>query len=645
MIELRALGPPRLLLDGREPPPELLWRKNFALLVYLARSRDRAATRETLGALLWGEKPESSARHSLNEAVRVLRRGAGEEVLLTEGERLRLAEDAVVLDTDRLERHLAVEAWEPAADLVAGRFLEGFGVPDASRFEDWMAVERELWLRQSILALSGRARQQLTRGDVSGATRTAGRALVLDPLSDAAVRAVMEAAALAGERGVALRTYSDFQDRLREEVGAEPEAETVRLADRIRRERSWQLPEALGEEPATRRAELVGRDRQMERLLGAWRAGARRGRARLLVVEGGTGSGRSRVAEETAARARLEGAVVAAIRVVPVDSREPWSGLAGLLRGGLLEAPGLAVAAPGALAFAATLAPGWSERFGDEIGDAEPWPAGRALAELLRPAAEEQPLLLVVDDADWLDPASASALESALRTLESSPLALLVTLERSAEPPEALERLRAAVGRELGGERVLLEPLGLVEVRDLAARVLPEYGPEALGRVARRVQADSAGVPLLVVELLAAIRMGLELDEREEGGASTLTAWPQPERTLEQTMPAELPDPLVSAIRVSFRRLSSRAQAVLAAAAVLDERVETESLTRATGRPRDDVEAALDELEWHRWLAAEARGYSFVARVVRRIVAREMTTAGQRARIRERAAQASSPST
>jgi len=44
---------------------------------------------------------------------------------------------------------------------------------------------------------------------------------------------------------------------------------------------------------------------------------------------------------------------------------------------------------------------------------------------------------------------------------------------------------------------------------------------------------------------------------------------------------------------------------------------------------------ALDELEWHRWLLAEPRGYSFVARIVRQVLERDMLTPGQRRRILE----------
>jgi hypothetical protein len=104
-------------------------------------------------------------------------------------------------------------------------------------------------------------------------------------------------------------------------------------------------------------------------------------------------------------------------------------------------------------------------------------------------------------------------------------------------------------------------------------------------------------------------------------------------RTLDQTLPGDLPDAVVAAIRIGFRRLSPSAQRVLAAAAVIDELVPPTVLERAVGLSSEETAIALDELEWHRWLVAEPRGYAFVARMVRRVVDRDMVTAGQRQRV------------
>ncbi len=146
MILFRTLGPVEVSVEGAPAPPELLWRKNLALLVYLACSPKRARTRDHLVGLLWGDKPESAARHSLNEAVRVLRKYAGEGGVESEGGQIRLADDAVELDTQRFETLVEAGDWGGAAELIAGEFLEGFFVPGSNEFDNWLYGERQAWL-------------------------------------------------------------------------------------------------------------------------------------------------------------------------------------------------------------------------------------------------------------------------------------------------------------------------------------------------------------------------------------------------------------------------------------------------------------------------------------------------------------------
>ena len=145
MILCRTLGPVEVTLDGGPAPAELLWRKNLALLIYLARSPRRTRTRDHLVGLLWGDRSEAAARHSLSEALRVIRRHAGDDAVETPGGQVRLAPAVVEVDVEHLEALAEAEHWEQAAELIAGEFLEGFSVPGASEFEDWLASEREAW--------------------------------------------------------------------------------------------------------------------------------------------------------------------------------------------------------------------------------------------------------------------------------------------------------------------------------------------------------------------------------------------------------------------------------------------------------------------------------------------------------------------
>jgi hypothetical protein len=88
---------------------------------------------------------------------------------------------------------------------------------------------------------------------------------------------------------------------------------------------------------------------------------------------------------------------------------------------------------------------------------------------------------------------------------------------------------------------------------------------------------------------------------------------------------------------VGFRRLTNNAQKVLAAASVIDNPVAVELLSRGSNVAGEELCSALDELEWQRWLVADARGYSYVARIVCEVVARDMVTQGQKLRISESA--------
>ncbi len=631
MIVCRTLGSPALTVDGQPPPPELLWRKNFALLVYLARSPHRTRSREHLIGLLWADKPETAARHSLREAVHVLRRGAGESGIEAAGEQVRLADGAVELDVDRLAACAARGDWAGASTLVAGEFLEGFSVPDAAAFDDWLGAERAEWRRRSVEVLLRLAHDLAQAGHQAEAAAHARRALALDPHSEAAAAEVVHALALSGERTAALESFRAFEERLQSDIGAPPGEALRKLAARVRDERTWRMPEPAAPERGaeSRRAPLIGREQTLGAVLAAWDACRAERRAAVASVEGDPGTGRTRFADEILARARLDGGATAAARAVPADQEEPWSGAVGLARG-LLAAPGIAAAPAGALAAFATRLPEWGDRF-PEARKASPSPTGQALADILRAAAEEQPVLLALDDAQWSDRETLLALDAALRDLAAAPLFVLVTVAPYPARAE-LDQLRERIGRDVAGTAVRLTPLDQDALRQLAAWALPGYGEAERDRVARRVEADSAGLPLLAVELLHAVALGLDLH-----GAAAGPAWPAEHRTLDQTMPGDLPDGVTAAIRVGFRRLTKEAQSLLAAASVLGDRVPGIVLGRATGLDGARLWGALDELEWTRWLAAESRGYSFTARVVRDVVARDMLTAGQRQRILEAA--------
>ena len=634
MIRLRTLGPLEVSVDGAPAPADLLWKKNVAALIYLARAAKRRCTREQLIGLLWSDKGDTAARQSMREAIRVLRHYVGEDRLKTTGDVIELAAGAVELDTDQLERLMRQRDWTHSTPLIAGEFLEGFKIADASGFEDWLTVERSHWHGLSVDALLRHAEERLDAGDELGADAPLRQARTMDPWSQRALRAHMRRLASSGDPSSALQLFDQLSKDVWRSGNFVVEHETKALVERLRSGRAWRLPkEALARERsiAWRRAPLLGRARELAAALEQWNNARREARLGLLVVEAEAGGGKTRFLEELSTRAAVNGGVVVSTRAVPADLEQPASAILGLARGGLIDAPGVAGANPSALAALAAQSNEWAERFPQASkSPGSPPPGGggaldAAIIEVLRVASAERPHLLIFDDAQWMDATSYQVLERMLRDLARAPLMVILATTPEPAPPKLAE-LRARIDRDVPGAMIGLDRLSVDGIREMVRWALPSYTDEDADRLTRRIAADSAGLPLLAVEICHAIAQGLDL-------STTAGAWPHPLRTLDSTFPRDLPDTIVASIRVGFRCLTRAAQQALIAAAVLGERVPAQQIGRAAGVEGDALHAALDELEWRRWLVAEPRGYAFVARIVRDVVAHDMVTEGQRQRI------------
>jgi DNA-binding SARP family transcriptional activator len=622
VVHARVLGPARVTVDGADAPAELLWRKHLALLVYLARSPRGSRTREHLIGMLWSDRDEKSARHSLSEALRVLRRVLGEARVRTDVDQVALEAGALTLDCDQLAARSAAADWASAAALVQGDFLEGLAVPDANEFENWVATERIALRALGVEALTRSAEASLAAGVPGDARAAALRALTIDPPADAAARAAMRALTLAGDRATALDIGTRLVGALRERLGAEPAPETRRLIERVREARLGRRVAAApsGTRP---RPPLVGRGEAHARLGAAWHRAAA-GSGEVVFIEGEPGEGKTRLADELLDQARLEDATVAACRAVPSDAQTLWSGLSGLLAGGLATAPGLAGASPAALAALGRLDPDLAARSAPTAGVIEP---SRAFAAAVRAAADELPVLLAIDDAQYLDAATAEALPQLARDLAECRVLIVLCVAVGTPRPGWAETLRAHLGRELRGDVIRLERLDAGALATLARWGLPRYDEAEIARIVRRLERDTAGVPLLATAVLEAVADGFRL-------SPDAPAWPSERRTLVDTLPGDLPPAVIGAVCLQFRQLPDGAQLVLGAAAALGERVEAPALVRATGLERGAVDQALDRLEWDRWLATDARGYAFAAPIVRAILLQEMLSPGQVRRYR-----------
>ncbi len=627
-LALAAFGPPQLTMEGGPAPAELTWRKHLALLVYLARSPGGARRRDHLVGLLWPEKDEAKARHSLNEACRAIRKTLGDDALETRGDTVAL--DLARLDADWADVEAALAARDTArlARLWRGDFLEGFGIPDATLFEDWLAAERARWRGAFRDALTAEADRLMRVGRHSEALALAARVLAADPSAEAALKVAMLAEALAGAAPGALARFDAYAAALRAAHDAAPAADLAAVAERIRAggrhraEPQKDRPAPIATPP------LCGRERVLA-ALAARLAPTEPPRATVVLVGGGPGSGKSRLLREVAERRRLEGARLLQVTCVAADTTAPGSALGALVRRGLAEATGLAAAPPDALAVLAALDPEIARRY----PGAAPRPAdgaaalGRAVGEAIRAVAEEEgPVIVALDDAHLADPLSLDALAALLRAAELAPVTLLLAARTDGAVPPELTTLRGRIGHDVPGCEVAAAPLSDEEVAELTLALLPAYGDDERARLVRRLRKEAGGVPFFVVEILRALG--------GEGAGAML--WPAAGATTAHPLPFPVPGAVIAALTLRISALGPLPRAALVAAAVAGPRVEPAAVARLLETSEADVETRLHELERAGFLRDDGGPYLFAAELVRVFVMAEMLTSGERRRMQER---------
>jgi DNA-binding SARP family transcriptional activator/tetratricopeptide (TPR) repeat protein len=600
-VRVRLFGPPRIERDGEAVAVDT--RKALGLLAYLAAT-GRPQSRDHLATLLWPESDQTRARSALRRTLSALNGALGGRGLQIERESLAFTGDGVWVDVTSFRQAADsedVDGLLQAADLASGGFLAGFTLKDSPEFDEWqMSVADEL--RRELGATLERLASAVTSSDPDLAIASAKRWVDLDPLHEAAHRAVMRLYAQVGDRSAALRQYRSCVAALERELGVEPLDETTELYESIRESRPAQphAPVTLGAPAAE--LPLVGRGPELDRLDEAF--GAMLTDGHLFVICGEAGIGKTRLASEFGSRVRGRGVLVLEARSHPEEEMLAFGTCVELLRA--IPSDRLAAAPRQALVEAARLLPELSV-------DAPPAtaldsPAARrrlfeGVADVLATCASGG--VLFVDDAHWMDESSRDVMRFLVRRLDGRALFVVLTWRTEDVPPaHPLRRMLSDAQRSGLASQVSLDRLSESDVASLAISV------DASDAMRQTLFAETAGVPFFVTEYLRADAP----DER---------------------LPAGVRDLLSSRID----GVSRGATQVLSAAAVLGRAFDPSTVREASGRTDEEVASALDELAAAGLITEGEDRYDFTHPKLREYVYESMTL-GRRRILHARTAQA-----
>ncbi|GAB3390868.1 BTAD domain-containing putative transcriptional regulator [Humibacter soli] len=456
-----------------------------ALIAALVLARGPLSVRGIVDDL-WQDNPPRNEKAALQTLVSRVRATAADGLIVSTpgGYSLGIATDHTDLGAATAERDAARAALErgdsqgadarASAGLALWRGEAGVDLGESELAERLGSAAAEL--RSSLTVL--RAHARVTTGDTFGALSDLGPLIEASPLDEDLELLRLRAIAAGGRRNDAIREFGEFRERMRDELGTDPSADLVAFNAELLRAPDVDAPPSRTVRIGLRTApnELVGRERDLDAVEAIMRA------SRLTTILGAGGLGKTRLAQELAARAteRMPGVVVVELASVRAGDDVP-------------------------LALASTL--GIREYTGTRLSLSDPAVRvdvrGRILAAL-----SERPTLLVMDNcehlidaaAEWIADILASTVDVRVLATSRSPLMI------SAEQVYQLEPLASLAGDDTHpGPAVTL----FME-RARAARPSVVLPVDAIERLCERLD----GLPL-AIELAAARVRTMSVEEIE----------------------------------------------------------------------------------------------------------------------------------
>lgn len=580
-----------------------------SLLAFLLLHRELPQPRQRIAFLFWPDSSESQARTNFRNLLHHLRSNLPEaDGYLDIGTSAISWRPDAPVDADVVAFEEAVERAEretgPAAVAALEEAIRAYGgdlLPGC--YDEWLLPEQERLRQRYAGVLRRLVALHEEAGDLERVITAAQRLLRHDPLDEDVYRRLIRAHTAREDRAQAVRAYHACASVLEHELGIAPSPPT---------HAAYEAALGLGEAPPTAPASaegraLVGRSGEWTRLRDAWRA-ATTARARLALVSGEAGIGKTRLVEELARSLAREGFPVAQARSYATEGALAYGPVIEWLRSDALR-PRLAHLDPPTRTELSRLLPELAAEVPDlrapeSLPDAER--RQRIYDALMRTlSAPGRPVTLIADDLQWCDRETLEFVHYLVRR-SAGPL-LIVGTARTEEldAGHPLRDVMTGLARLECVTEIELDRLDLAQTAALAEQLGTRApSPEEADRLYR----ETEGNPLFIIETLRTAWTGSDTTDR-----------PTPDE-------ARFSPKLQAVIESRLRLLSLGAREIAELAATIGREFTVEVLARASERDEGALLRALDEL-WRRRIVREqgTTAYDFSHDKIREVTYHHVT--------------------
>ncbi len=514
-MRILLLGEVRLEYGGKViqvPLRESLQR----LLVRLSLQPGTPHSRKSLAFSIWPDQGETEALSNLRRHLYLIRTSlpdSAQELLQVTPQTVSWVDSADIwVDVCAFERESDdINGLEQIAGLYRGDLAVGVDT------DELIIVRREELRNRYLTVLKKLVQTCMDQGQLERALNWSRKLTAQDPWDEESVRLEMTIEALTGNRGAAIATYQTLTRELEQELGTQPMPETMAVYRDILNNRL--LRPAPLQKPASATG-FISRTHELEQLSGLLE-GLKNGQGKIAFISGDAGVGKTSLVREALRRYR-DASEENTMRLFwghcqppaadrPLHPYAPWrqivSAAAPLLARGqevppewlnrlLPLAPDLSLLRPGLMT--------------PSLPDAQALRA--SLRQGLNYLAISHPLVLVIEDLHWVDPASLDLLEEIADSCQSLPLLLLVT-HRVNELSLEVVNVKRALRRQRITQELHLQMFTTGESRDYLEHALKREIPaHLLDEIIRYAQ----GLPLLLREAVESLRKSQRLQAPDQ---------------------------------------------------------------------------------------------------------------------------------
>jgi DNA-binding SARP family transcriptional activator/tetratricopeptide (TPR) repeat protein len=270
-VKVNFLGIPSVTLNDKA----ISFKYQKAEAVFYYAVYHKTVDRFRLMTVFWPDEPEENARKNLRNALYSIRQAFGFQVFENLGQRMIALSEQIQFESDLMT---AVNKDQ--------EFLQDFIVKDIPAFDEWISFTRDAFREQTV----GEIKEKLDEVMKTGGNPEFlyKRLIRLDPYDEASVRALMLHYEKANQISRSIELYNQLEKVLDAELSLQPEPETVQLFKSVLGKRRTVNKNAL---PSL--AHFIGRGDEMERLNQIRQNVAEQQQSGLVLISGEAGVGKT----------------------------------------------------------------------------------------------------------------------------------------------------------------------------------------------------------------------------------------------------------------------------------------------------------------------------------------------------------------